>query len=88
MLKEKVNKYYNGFLSVRDYVCKKAIKKGGLQIIHKNKIALEITPEQLQNALETNRNVICKSKFPPYKEYSLVDFRYKKEKETGQQTLL
>ena len=44
MHKVKVNKNYNGLLSVRDYDCVKAIHNGGLAIVHKNKVVLEVSP--------------------------------------------
>ena len=73
----KVNKNYNGLLSVRDYDCVKGINNGGLAIVHKNKVVLEVSPESLKNEL--------RSKFPPYKEYKLVDFRYSKEENEDKQ---
>tara|TARA_R100001530_G_scaffold119592_1_gene86791 strand:- start:18 stop:287 length:270 start_codon:yes stop_codon:yes gene_type:complete len=88
MLKVKVNKNYHGVLSVRDYDCVKAMKQGGMAIVHKNKVVLEITPDALDHALQTNRNPSIKSKFPPYKSYSLVDFRYNKKENEGIQASL
>mgnify|MGYP006969459750 CR=1 FL=1 len=73
MHKVKVNKYYHGMLSVRDYDCEKAMKMGGLQIIHKG------------SALINNKNKPTKSKFPPYKKYRLVDFRFTQKHEAGEQ---
>lgn len=88
MHKVKVNKNYHGMLSVRDYDCVKAIHEGGLIIIYKNKTALEVSPESLNHALEINRNPMIKSKFPPHKTYSLVDFRYSKEENNDKQVSL
>ena len=85
MHKVKVNKNYNGLLSVRDYDCVKAIHNGGLAIVHKNKVVLEVSPESLKHALNGNKNKTNKSKFPPYKEYKLVDFRYSKEENEDRQ---
>ena len=85
MHKVKVNKNYNGLLSVRDYDCVKAIHNGGLVIVHKNKVVLEVSPESLKHALNGNTNKANKSKFPPYKEYKLVDFRYSKEENEDRQ---
>ena len=81
----KVNKNYNGLLSVRDYDCVKGINNGGLAIVHKNKVVLEVSPESLKNALNNNKNKANRSKFPPYKEYKLVDFRYSKEENEDKQ---
>jgi|TARA_B100001248_G_C27299856_1_gene416583 hypothetical protein len=81
----KVNKYYHGMLSVRDYDCEKAMKMGGLQIIHKGKIVLEVGPASLGSALINNKNKPTKSKFPPYKTYRLVDFRFTQKQEAGEQ---
>ena len=85
MHKVKVNKNYNGLLSVRDYDCVKAIHNGGLAIFHKNKVVLEVSPESLKHAIIGNPNKANKSKFPPYKEYKLVDFRYSKEENEDRQ---
>tara|TARA_R100001510_G_C7640998_1_gene198631 strand:- start:165 stop:428 length:264 start_codon:yes stop_codon:yes gene_type:complete len=87
MFKVKVKKYYNGLLSVRDNHCRDGIKAGGLQIEHQGKIVLEVDVDSLKSALDHGGTKV-KSKFPPYKEYRLIDFRYKKEKENKQQSLL
>jgi hypothetical protein len=88
MYKVKVNKNYNGMLSVRDYDCVKGIHNGGLAIVHKNKVVLEVDPKSLKHALSSNRNKLLKSKFPPYKDYKLVDFRYSKEENNDTQATL
>ena len=76
MHKVKVNKHYNGLLSVRDYECIKGMKQGGLIIEHKGKIAITVQPDSIRNALQSNKNKSLKSKFPPYSSYRLVDFRF------------
>ena len=53
-------------LSVRDYDCVKAIKLGGMQIVHNGKIVLEVDPQGLNMALRNNPNKANKSKFPPF----------------------
>ena len=75
-------------LSVRDYDCVKAIKLGGMQIVHNGKVVLEVDPQGLDMALRNNPNKANKSKFPPFNTYKLVDFRYSKEEMEDKQTSL
>ena len=88
MHKVKVNKYYHGMLSVRDYDCEKGMRLGGLQIGHKGKVVLEVSPASLGLALVNNKNKPTKSKFPPYKMYKLVDFRFTQKDEGTEQSEL
>ena len=89
MHKVKVNKYYNGLLSVLDYDCVKAMQKGGLQIEQEGKIVLEVDNKSIDYALKNNPNKAIRSKFAKAKPYKLVDFRYsRKEKGADQLSLI
>tara|TARA_R100001377_G_scaffold54469_2_gene32162 strand:- start:682 stop:951 length:270 start_codon:yes stop_codon:yes gene_type:complete len=88
MHKVKVKKNYNGLLSVRDYDCVKGVQSGGLAVVYGNKIVMEVDPESLKHALRNNKNKANRSKFPPHKEYKLVDFRFSKEENDDKQVSL
>ena len=87
MHKVKVTKYYNGGLEVRTEDMKKGIRLGGLQIIHDNKVALEVSVDSLKDVLSRGGQ-FCKSKFGKKYDYELFFFRYYKKNEDNRQSSL
>jgi hypothetical protein len=88
MIKAKVDKLYNGRVSVRDYVYKKALrKKESLGIIHGNEFMI-VPYQNLKKAkILTNQSFV--SMFNG-KKYKLIDFVWKpyKEPNPNQERLL
>ncbi len=73
MKKKKVTKLWQGkFVSVRDYEVQAAIKKGGLEINHNNKI-MQLKPEELQHLQPSSK--VFQSKFKG--SYRLIDILFK-----------
>lgn len=73
MKKKKVTKLWQGkFVSVRDYEVQAAIKKGGLEISHNNKI-MQLKPEELQHLQPSSK--VFQSKFKG--SYRLIDILFK-----------
>lgn len=72
MKKKKVTKLWQGkFVSVRDYEVQAAIKKGGLEITHNNKI-MQLKPEELQHLQPSSK--VFQSKFKG--SYRLIDILF------------
>jgi len=72
IVKKKVTKLYQGFLvSIRDYERDKAIKQGGMIIIHDNQ-KMYFSPKALERLQPSTK--IFKSKFG--KDYRLIDIRW------------
>ena len=73
MKKKKVTKLWQGkYVSVRDYEVQAAIKKGGLEINHNNKI-MQLKPEELQHLQPSSK--VFQSKFKG--SYRLIDILFK-----------
>tara|TARA_R100001460_G_scaffold2629_3_gene8416 strand:+ start:4119 stop:4379 length:261 start_codon:yes stop_codon:yes gene_type:complete len=73
VLRKKVTKLYHGFLvSIRDYERDKAIKQGGMIIMHDNQ-TMYFSPKDLKELKPSTK--IFKSKFG--KDYRLIDIRWK-----------
>lgn len=73
MKKKNVTKLWQGkYVSVRDYEIQTAIKKGGLEINHNDKI-MQLTPEELQHLKPSSK--VFQSKFKG--SYRLIDILFK-----------
>tara|TARA_Y100000114_G_C11662026_1_gene279504 strand:- start:513 stop:815 length:303 start_codon:yes stop_codon:yes gene_type:complete len=72
VFKKEVTKLYQGFLvSIRDYERDKAVKQGGMILIH-NKQTMYFSPKALKELKPSTK--IFKSKFG--KDYRLIDIRW------------
>ena len=72
VFRKKVTKLYQGFLvSIRDYERDKAIKQGGMIILHNNQ-TMYFSPKALERLQPSTK--IFKSKFG--KDYRLIDIRW------------
>ena len=72
VFRKKVTKLYQGFLvSIRDYERDKAVKQGGMIIMHDNQ-TMYFSTEALQKLQPSTK--IFKSKFG--KDYRLIDIRW------------
>ena len=76
MKKKNVTKLWQGkYVSVRDYEILTAIKKGGLEINHDNKI-MQLTPDELQHLWTFKpRSKVFTSKYKG--SYRLIDILFK-----------
>ena len=80
VFKKKVTKLYQGFLvSIRDYERDKAIKQGGMIIMHQNQ-TMYFSPKALQKLQPSTK--IFKSKFG--KDYRLIDIRWNPDNNKNQ----
>ena len=85
VFRKKVTKLYQGFLvSIRDYERDKAVKQGGMIIMHDNQ-TMYFSIEALQRLQPSTK--IFKSKFG--KDYRLIDIRWnpKNKDDSGQMDL-
>ena len=83
MLEKRVDKLFLGkYVSIRDYVWRDAIKRGGLLITHKDK-KMFIDAEDLQRLKPSGK--FHQSKFTG--KYQLVDIEWESQKDTRQQGL-
>tara|TARA_R100000654_G_scaffold22223_3_gene44506 strand:+ start:799 stop:1065 length:267 start_codon:yes stop_codon:yes gene_type:complete len=83
VFKKEVTKLYQGFLvSIRDYERDKAIKQGGMILIH-NKQTMYFSPQALQKLKPSTK--IFKSKFG--KDYRLIDIRWNPDDNKNQRRL-
>ena len=72
VFKKKVTKLYQGFLvSIRDYERDKAIKQGGMILMHQDR-TMFFSPKDLRELKPSTK--IFKSKFG--KDYRLIDIRW------------
>lgn len=80
----RVDKNFNGYTSVRDYIVDGVIKRGdGLIIVHNGK-AMTLIPEEVKNAKQFH-TIKFESKVHPGQEYSLVDFKFIPDDEKAKQ---
>tara|TARA_B100000424_G_scaffold125470_1_gene95072 strand:- start:393 stop:653 length:261 start_codon:yes stop_codon:yes gene_type:complete len=72
-------------LSVRDYEVRKAIKQGGMTLIHNDRKMI-LSVEDLKKLKPTGR--IIKSKFPKSPDYQLVDITFQDTSDANQMNLI
>mgnify|MGYP003113994411 CR=1 FL=1 len=83
VFRKKVTKLYQGFLvSIRDYERDKAIKQGGMILMHDNK-TMFFSPKALKELKPSTK--IFKSKFG--KDYRLIDIRWNPDNNKNQFSL-
>lgn len=73
-MKVKVKKLFRGHASVRKYLVDKTIDKKEDLIVEFDGETRRFPYRSLRTHLKNNSRQKFKSKYPPYKEYELIDF--------------
>ncbi len=81
MIKVEVNRLFNGIASVRDYRLKKAIQTGQDIELHCKDESMVIKNEEIQEKVFQINPTKYRSKFEPYNEYELLDFKWTADKQ-------
>ena len=80
-----INRLWNGYASLRDYEVKKGIEQGGLVLtLQYTEEKTTLLPRDLEQGISQTKQSI-KSKFHTNQTYTLIDFKWKPDKQDENQ---